>query len=78
MTFSIYVLIHIFYTEVLLLAMYHLLRCAHSDIFCRSVIIMYIALRIEKYHQQRVLQLIQCSLPNHLYMCVLEKGVGQK
>ena len=43
MTFSIYVPIHIFYTEVLLLCT-TVLKCAHSDIFCRSVIIMYIAL----------------------------------
>ena len=36
----------------------------------------YVPLRIEQYHQQRVLQLIQYSLTNHL--CILEKGVDEE
>ena len=35
----------------------------------------YVSLRIGKFHQQRVLQLIRCPLKNHL--CILEKRVNQ-
>ena len=62
MTFSIYMTIEIFSTDPCLIPR---LKCYY-----------YVPLRIEKYHQQRVLQLIHCSLKNHL--CILEKEVDQE
>ena len=62
MIFSIYVPIEIFSIDPCLTA---LLKGYY-----------HVLLKIEKYHQQRVLQLILCSLTNHL--CIPEKRVDQK